>query len=118
MKRFQNTLLSWDIWQIKDKELLNLIIGREGGRTTVRIIDQLLKKPQNKNQLANKLNLDYNTITHHMKIMHNHKYVTKEKFDKSYFYRPSKKFFKSIDEYKVIRRHLLNKNLEDRQNEK
>lgn len=99
--RFKN-----EIWQINDKELLNLIVGRDGGKTTVKIIDKILKEPYNKNQLANTLNLDYNTITHHINIIYNHNYIIKLKFENMYFYHPSDKLIKNLDEYYLIRKYL------------
>ena len=35
----------------ENRELMNLILGRKGGETTIRIIDQLLERPYNINQL-------------------------------------------------------------------
>ena len=97
------------IWKISDKELLNLLIGRDGGKTAIKIIDEILKRPYNKNQLSNKLNLDYNTITYHIDIIYKHEYITKEKFGESYFIHPSDKLFKSLEEYKLIKEYLKNK---------
>lgn len=94
------------IWQISDKELLNLILGRDGGKTTIRIIDKILKKPYNKNQLANALKLDYNTITHHINIIFNHNYIVESEFENSCFYYPSDKLIKSLEEYYSIREYL------------
>lgn len=87
-----------------------MFIARTGGRTTVKIMDRLLIKPYNKNQLARQLNVDYNTISHHIKIMNKHNYVTKIEFDNCTYYHPSEKLFKSIDEYKLIREYILNQN--------
>ena len=103
----QSTLIQWDIWSVNDKELLNLILGREGGKTTLKIIDEILVKPYNKNQLAKILNIDYNTVTHHIKIMRQHEYITEEQLGKSFYYHPSKKLFKSIKEYRIIRNYVL-----------
>ena len=36
----------------ENRELMNLILGRKGGETTIRIIDQLLERPYNINQLS------------------------------------------------------------------
>ena len=94
------------LWEIKDKELLNLIIGREGGETTTLIIDKILAEPYNKNQLSNTLKLDYNTITHHHKIMKNHDYVMEIKFENIKFYHPSDKLIKSLKEYYIIKEHM------------
>ena len=81
---------------VNDKELLALIVGREGGKTTSEIIDELLIEPHNKNQLSKKLKVDYNTITHHIKIMYNHDYVIQIKIENSYFYHPSDKLIKNL----------------------
>ena len=48
--------------KIKDKELSNLLIGRKGGITTIKITDQILQQPHNANQLSRILHLDYKTI--------------------------------------------------------
>ena len=95
-----------NIWAAKDKELVILILGREGGKTTARIIDSLLEKPYNKNQLTNILHLDYNTITYHTDLLCKHGYATKEKFENSYYYHPSNKLFNHIDDYILIKEVL------------
>ncbi|MBE6500216.1 MAG: winged helix-turn-helix transcriptional regulator [Methanobrevibacter thaueri] len=108
MKDKQSLLKQGSIWDMEDKELLNLIIGRDGGKTTIRIIDEILDKPHNKNQLANILDLDYNTITHHIKIIQKHNYISDEQFGKIHYYHPTNKLFKSLNEYKFIKNYLLN----------
>ncbi|MBQ8017606.1 MAG: winged helix-turn-helix transcriptional regulator [Methanobrevibacter sp.] len=108
MASIQKTLLTWNIWEIKDIELLTLIIGRNGGMTTMRIIDLLLKRPLNKNQISKLLKLDYKTVTHHIKIIITHDYICEIKIEKVNFYKPSDKLFSSIEEYKLIREHILN----------
>ncbi|WP_407413058.1 winged helix-turn-helix domain-containing protein [Methanobrevibacter sp.] len=95
-----------EIWRINDKELLNLIVGRDGGKTTIKIIDKILKEPYNTNQLAKTLKLDYNTITHHINIIYNHNYILKLKFENTYFYHPSDKLIKSLDEYYIIKEYM------------
>ena len=37
MTSVQETLSSWDLFEIKDKELLNFLVGREGGKTSILI---------------------------------------------------------------------------------
>ncbi|AMD18467.1 hypothetical protein TL18_07765 [Methanobrevibacter sp. YE315] len=96
------------IWKIKNKELINLIVGRKGGKTTTKIIDQILTKPYNINQLSNMLNLDYKTITYHIEIIYEHKYVEKEEFKNCTLYYPSKKLFNCLDEYKLIKEFIEN----------
>ena len=94
------------IWEINNKELLNLIAGRDGGKTTIKILDKILEEPCNKNQLAKTLKLDYNTITHHINIIYNHDYIQKLKFGNSYYFHPSDKLIKSLKECYLIRKYL------------
>ena len=104
----QAVLTSMNIWNIEDKELLSLLIAREGGKTTRRIIDKLLNKPYNKHQLAKKLKLDYKTISHHIDMIEEHDYATKVTIGKITYYQPSKKLFNSLEEYKFIKEYLKN----------
>lgn len=46
-----------------------LIAGTRGGITRGHIIMSLKEMPQNANQLANNLKLDYQTVRHHLKIL-------------------------------------------------
>lgn len=109
MASLQKTLLNWNLLDIKDKELLNFLVGREGGKTSILILDLILQKPYNKNQLAKQLGLDYNTVNYHIKIMCAHNYIIAERFEKSVFYYPSEKFNKVKDEYTLLKRFVLNK---------
>ena len=111
MASSQKTLVSWNLAGIKDKELLNFLVGREGGKTSILILDLILQKPYNRNQLAKQLGLDYNTINYHIKIMCNHDYITAEKFEKSVFYYPTEKFNKVHEEYKLLKEYVLRNNL-------
>jgi DNA-binding transcriptional ArsR family regulator len=53
-----------------------LIAGTRGGVTRAKIIDTLKENPQNANQLANSLEMDYRTIRHHLKILQKNRIVT------------------------------------------
>ena len=53
-----------------------LIAGTRGGPTRAKIIETLKETPQNANQLANQLKLDYRTIRHHLKVLEKNKIVT------------------------------------------
>lgn len=100
-----------DITSINDRELYNLIIMRPGGENTMRIIDELLIRPKNANQLAKILNLDYKTITYHLNIICMHNYVIKEKFDNYYSYFPGDKLIKNLEEYILLKEILKNNNI-------
>jgi DNA-binding transcriptional ArsR family regulator len=64
-----------------------LIAGTIGGVTRARIIKALKETPQNANQLANLLEMDYSTIRHHLKILQKMKIITSagEGYGTTYF---------------------------------
>jgi DNA-binding transcriptional ArsR family regulator len=53
-----------------------LIAGTRGGPTRARIIQTLKENPQNANQLATLLGMDYRTIRHHLNILQKNKIIT------------------------------------------
>ena len=94
---------------IQDKnELTELILGRRGGETTLKIIDNILVKPMNINQLARELGMDYNTIRYHMDKINEHDYVRKgdQKYGRLYYVSPKLK--KCLKDLEQIKKHLKN----------
>lgn len=69
------------------KHLLHLVYGTKGGYTRVRIMQLLLKRPYNTNQLTKELNLDYKTVQHHLRVMLENNIITssKKKYGTVYF---------------------------------
>lgn len=58
------------------KSLLKwLIISTKGGKTRAKIIKALKKTPQNSNQLAALLKVNYKTIRHHIAILEKNKLI-------------------------------------------
>ena len=53
-----------------------LIAGTRGGVSRAKIIQVLHDTPQNANQLANLLSLDYRTIRHHLEVLEKNKIIT------------------------------------------
>ena len=53
-----------------------LIAGTRGGVTRARIIETLNESPQNANQLAKSLEMDYRTIRHHLEILQKNRMIT------------------------------------------
>ena len=52
-----------------------LITGTKGGKTRAQIIKTLKKSPQNSNQLATLLKVNYKTIRHHITVLEKNKLV-------------------------------------------
>lgn len=64
-----------------------LIAGTRGGTNRAKIINFLNERPYNANQLSNLLNLDYKTITHHLKVLEDNEIISsgEEKYGNLYF---------------------------------
>ena len=64
--------------------------GSRGGENRARILAELRQRPMNMNQLAEKLSLDYRTITHHMGVLASNSLVVAhgEKYGAMYFLAP------------------------------
>jgi DNA-binding transcriptional ArsR family regulator len=64
-----------------------LFAGSRGGENRIRIIDLLKERPQNMNQLAETLGVDYKAVQHHIGVLEKNNMVTKigEKYGVLYF---------------------------------
>jgi DNA-binding transcriptional ArsR family regulator len=67
-----------------------LIAGTRGGASRAKIIETLRETPQNANQLATQLGMDYRTIRHHLKVLEKNKIITTagEGYGTTYFLAP------------------------------
>jgi len=54
-----------------------LFVGSRGAANRIRIMSSLRKRPSNRNQLANKLGIEYKAIQHHLKVLEKNNLVTK-----------------------------------------
>ena len=68
-----------------------LIVGTRGGLSRAKIIETLKETPQNANQLANLLELDYRTIRHHLEVLGKNRIITSagEGYGTTYFLSPA-----------------------------
>ncbi len=64
--------------------------GARGGENRARMIHQLRLRPLNLNQLAEKLGVDYRTVTHHAEVLRSNSLVVAEgeKYGAMYFLSP------------------------------
>ncbi|MFC7176320.1 ArsR/SmtB family transcription factor [Halosegnis marinus] len=58
-----------------EKALWYLLAGTRGGANRARIIRLLDARPRNANQLAEELDVDYNTVRHHLDALLEHDVV-------------------------------------------
>ena len=80
--------VSMSINRVSFKHLLGwLIVGTKGGVTRARIIKTLKETPQNANQLATLLQLDYKAIRHHLGVLQKHRIITSagDRYGTTYF---------------------------------
>ena len=74
-----------------EKALYWILAGTMGGGNRVRILKELLRRPQNTNNLSKTLGLDFKTVQYHLKVLEKNGFVTFKGgggFSKLYF--PSK----------------------------
>ncbi len=64
-----------------------LIAGTRGGPTRAKIIESLKQTPQNANQLATALGMDYKTMRHHLEVLEKNKIITSvgDRYGATYF---------------------------------
>jgi DNA-binding transcriptional ArsR family regulator len=64
-----------------------LIAGTRGGPTRAKIIEALKETPQNANQLATLLKMDYKTMRHHLQVLEKNKMLASigDRYGATYF---------------------------------
>jgi len=70
-----------------EKALWYLFVGTRGGENRARIVAALSERPRNANRLAERLDLDYNTVRHHLDMLIEHDVIETggEDYGKLYF---------------------------------
>ena len=58
-----------------EKALWYLLAGTRGGENRARIIRLVGERPRNANKLAGELDVDYNTVRHHLDVLLDHDVV-------------------------------------------
>ncbi len=89
-----------------EKALWYLLAGTRGGENRARIIRCLLDRPRNPNQLATDLNLDYNTVTHHLDTLGDHGVVESSGDEYGAVYVVTDRFEHHRDTFEEITEHL------------
>ena len=85
-----------------EKALWYLLAGTRGGENRARIIRSLAERPRNANQLAGELDLDYNTVRHHLDMLLDHDVVEKGETDYATLYFLTDRFEDNVDAFERI----------------
>jgi DNA-binding transcriptional ArsR family regulator len=81
-----------------------------GGPARIRILDLLIERPYNMNQLSTKLGADYKTIQHHIKILEDNKVITADEKKYGTIYFPSQYFEQTKATFGEIKEKMGGKN--------
>jgi len=90
------------IIQQMEKALWYLFAGSRGGTNRVRIVKELRDRPRNANELADELDVDYNTITHHLDMLTEHDVVEPSDHDYGKMYFLTYRFEQHSETFKQI----------------
>lgn len=85
-------------------DLKILLLQRKGGKTSARIIEKLLVRPYNSNQMAKKLNISYNTARHHFQIMIKYNLVDKKTTKYGTFYFAKENLINEKESFEEIKK--------------
>ena len=89
-----------------EQALWYLFVGTRGGSTRVSIVRALEEKPQNANQLAGEIDVDYNTIRHHLDVLSEHGVVEEGQEGYGALYFLTDQFDAHRDEFQTILNHV------------
>lgn len=82
--------------------LWHIIGGTRGGETRARIINELRDRPYNPNQLSETLDLDYKTVTYHLRKLENNGLIVSGEEDYGKMYDLSEKMENEIEVFEQI----------------
>lgn len=53
-----------------------LLAGTSGGINRGKILEEIIKKPMNANEIADELDIDYKTVRHHLNVLQKNRLIT------------------------------------------
>jgi DNA-binding transcriptional ArsR family regulator len=75
-----------------------------GGPTRIKIINLIMKRPYNMNQLSKKLGMDYKTVQHHIKILEENRIIVAEEKKYGSIFFPSQLFESEKETFEEIKK--------------
>ncbi|MFB6139189.1 MAG: winged helix-turn-helix domain-containing protein [Halosimplex sp.] len=85
-----------------EKALWYVLAGTRGGANRARIIRLLDDRPRNANRLAEALDVDYNTVRHHLDVLLDHDIVERGDEDYGAMYFLTDRFDRHREEFETI----------------
>jgi DNA-binding transcriptional ArsR family regulator len=85
-----------------EKALWYLLVGTRGGESRVKVIRAIEDRPRNANQLADVVDLDYNTVRYHLDTLLEHDVVEKGGDDYGALYFLTDRFEHHHEEFERI----------------
>jgi DNA-binding transcriptional ArsR family regulator len=85
-----------------EKALWYLLAGTRGGTNRVRLVRAIDDRPRNANQLAGHLDLDYNTVRHHLDMLLEHDVVERSGDEYGALYFLTDRFDRHREEFERI----------------
>jgi|AntRauTorcE11898_2_1112593.scaffolds.fasta_scaffold42379_2 DNA-binding transcriptional ArsR family regulator len=89
-----------------EKALWYLLVGTRGGKNRVRIIRSLDERPRNANQLAEAIDVDYNTVRHHLEMLVEHNVLEKGGEDYGAMYFLTDQFEHNRETFENVTEHM------------
>ena len=89
-----------------DQALWYLFAGTRGGENRARIVSVLSERPRNANQIAEEIDVDYNTVRHHLEMLTEHDVVETGGNDYGKLYFLTDRFEHHRDEFEEILEHV------------
>lgn len=86
--------------------LEDIILGRKGGNTSLKIIRILLDTPCNINQIAKIMNINYSTADYHIKFLVKNEILVKKSEGYGALYMVASTLKKNIEKYNDVKREL------------
>src|SRR5579883_2558332 len=76
--------------------------GTKGGRMRQKLVEALLSKPMNPNQLASQLNVNYRTIVHHLEVLTENRLIIAEGPNHGKVYFPSQLLLQNLHIFRRV----------------
>jgi predicted transcriptional regulator len=86
-----------------------ILVGSSGGLNRGRILNLILEKPCNANELSRVLKLDYKTVRHHLDVLQKNHLIISSVGDYGKVYFPSSMLEENIELFKEITDKIVKK---------